>query len=106
MAKLRGATPEEDELNGWVERGPIEKVSGSPDDGWTIQQANGWTVFLRGEYDVRPKPGDMFTVYGQIGYQFHGQALNDELLWYKTIEQEEAERVAWLAENEAKNKRE
>lgn len=102
--KQRGATPEEDEALGLVQHGPITNVQGDRDKGWTIEQSNGWTCNLKGEFDVDPKVGDDFTVYGQIGYSFHGQALNGEVLWYKTIEQEEAERQAWLANYEAEKR--
>lgn len=92
--KRRGATPDEDRALGLIEEGEITRVEPYSDGkGWSVT-ANGWTSGLNAARDVgtSPKAGDTFTTFGQIGYPFHGQALNGVILWYETIEQEEDER--------------
>lgn len=88
--KQRGATPDEDRANGWVEEGPITACT-ETETTWEIC-VNGWTsLLLKTRTTAVPKIGDTFTTFGQIGYQFHGQALNGETLWYHTVEQEQAD---------------
>ena len=87
----RGVTAAEDRANGWIEEGPITRID-EHEDSWSITCASGWGCGLRKDRSsVAPKVGDTFTTFGQIGYPFHGQALNGEVLWYQSIEEQEAE---------------
>ena len=84
--KQRGATPEEDRARGFITEGPIKDVTKS-DDPWMVTQESGWGCVVR-DYGVEPKVGDVLTIFGQLGYSFHGQAINGEMLWYETPEEE------------------
>lgn len=103
--KERGATPVEDLAHpGWTSTGTISKVTES-ENGWSITYADHWCVFIeksRLGWPISPQVGDSLTTFGGVGYQFHGQALNGVILWYLTIEQEAAERQAWLDDLAAK----
>lgn len=102
--KRRGATPEEDRANGWVEEGSITRID-EDESGWSVTTEGGWTCGLRKDRTaIAPKLGDTFTTFGQIGYQFHGQALNGEVLWYQTIEDEEAARLQDIVDKEARDR--
>lgn len=95
----RGANPEEDRRLGFHTTGIITKVE--PYDngkGWSVTCDHGWTAGC-GRIEGKPEPqvGDEFTTFAPIGYQFHGQALNGEVLWYRTIEEEEAENARLTA---------
>lgn len=110
ITKTRGATPEEDEALGFIQRGKIERVdppyeyNGKPSCSVTMEDGFGCAVR---NYDDPPKVGDILTTYGRgFGYSFHGQALNGRILWYDSIDQEEANRAADSAEYEAKRRRE
>jgi hypothetical protein len=99
--KRRGLTPEEDEANGWIERGIITKVDAYEDGhGWSISYGESWGCGFR-NVGVEPKVGDELTTYGQWGYSFHGQALNGKVIWYLTVEEEQAEHEAMVARNKA-----
>lgn len=91
--KRRGATPEADRAAGWITEGPITRVDPTT-NGWSIT-ADGWTTHLTHERAGLHTPtiGDTFTTFGQIGYSYHGQALNGEVLWYQSVEDEEAQRL-------------
>lgn len=97
--KRRGATPEEDRQRGWIEEGAITALT-EYDDSWSVT-ANGWTCGLsKARTTTTPKLGDIFTTYGQIGYAFHGQAINGQVMWYHTIAEEEAEHQRQVVERE------
>lgn len=99
--KRRGNTPEEDEANGWIERGVITKVDPYTDGGgWSVSYGDGYGCGVR-DVGVEPKVGDELTTYGQFGYSFHGQALNGKVIWYLSPEEEETQRVAMLARMDA-----
>jgi len=104
MSKQRGATPEIDRAAGWITEGPITRVDPTP-TGWAIT-ADGWTTHLTQERAGLRTPtiGDTFTTFGQIGYNYHGQALNGEVLWYQSIEDEEAQRLVVLAAAEQRRR--
>jgi hypothetical protein len=103
--KRRGATPEEDRERGWIEEGVIKDVTPYSDgDGWSVTYGDSWGCGVR-DVGVEPKVGDTLTTFGTIGFPFHGQALNGELLWYLTPEEEEAKRQADIADA-ARKKRE
>lgn len=92
--KQRGATPAEDIANGWIEEGVITKVEPYSDGGgWSVSYGDAWGCGFR-DVGVEPKVGDKLTTFGQFGYSFHGQALNDEVVWYLTPAEEEAEHEA------------
>lgn len=102
--KRRMSTPEADEAAGLVETGTITKI-GTDEDGRVVDitSSNGWSCgYNDGGTGVVPKVGDTWTTYGQIGYAFHGVALNGRVLWYLTPEEEEAKRQRELAEMDAK----
>lgn len=100
--KRRGLTPEEDEANGWIERGVITKVDAYEDGhGYSVSYGDCYGCGIR-NVGVEPKVGDELTTYGQFGYSFHGQALNGTVIWYLTVEEEEAERQKMLADMKAK----
>lgn len=100
--KQRGATPEEDRANGWIEEGVITEVTPYANgDGWSVSSSNGWGCGFR-DVGVEPKVGDVLTTFGQIGYSFHGQALNGKVAWYLTPAEEEAERLAAMAARDQK----
>lgn len=102
--KRRGATPEEDRAYGWIEEGPVTEVR-EESDAWQVTTGNLWTCQLRKDRsEIAPKVGDIFTTFGQIGYAFHGQALNGEVLWYQSVEDEEAARRQDLADSEARDR--
>jgi len=104
--KQRGRTPEEDQANGWVTEGVIERVEPYGDGkGWSVTLSDHTGCGVR-EAGVEPKVGDTLTIYGTFGYSFHGQALNGKLLWYLTPEEEEAERQQWLADHDRKKREE
>lgn len=102
--KRRGATPAEDRQLGLVEAGPITAVT-QESDGWSVT-VNGWSCFVKAERCpvAPPEVGDHFITYGQIGYPFHGQELRGTLLWYQTPEDEEAERLRRIAEQEQRDR--
>lgn len=92
--KQRGATPDEDRAMGWFEEGEVTRVKPAADgSGWAVT-AGGWTCNLAATQSLglTPKVGDTFTTFGQIGYLFHGQALNGQVLWYRSVEEEETAR--------------
>lgn len=98
MTKHRGATPEEDWANGWIEEGLITRLV-EEDTGWAVTTEGGWTSLLRKDRTATiPQVGDTFTTFGQIGYPFHGQAINGNVAWYRSIEEEEALRLSSLRE--------
>lgn len=97
--KQRGQTPAEDRERGWINEGVITEVMPYSDvneagelSGWSVSYGDGWGCGVRNT-GVEPKVGDTLTVYGQIGYAFHGQALNGRVLWYLSPDDEEAERT-------------
>lgn len=95
--KQRGATPEQDRAAGWIEEGAITAVTSYSDgDGWSVSYGDCWGIGFR-DVGVEPKVGDMLTTFGQIGYSVHGQALNGDVIWYLTPDEEEAERQAQAA---------
>lgn len=90
--KQRGETPDEDWANGWVTEGIVTKVEPNSDkSGWAVTNASGWTCGVP-DHGIEPKIGDTLTTFGQLGYRFHGHAINGEVLWYLTRAEEEAER--------------
>lgn len=94
MAKQRGRTPAEDIAQGWVEEGVITHVDPyATGPGWSVSWGDGMGCGVR-DVGITPKVGDTLTTFGQFGHTFHGQALNGEVLWYLTVEDEEAERQA------------
>lgn len=102
--KRRGATPEEDRANGWIEEGLITKIAES-DAAWDITTNDLWTTQLRKDRSPdTPRIGDTFTTFGQIGYAFHGQALNGRVLWYQSVEDEEAQHRQDLADGERRKR--
>lgn len=106
--KRRGCTPEEDRALGLIEEGAISKVEPYTDgDGWSITYSESYGCGIqrsRCPDGIVPKVGDTLTTFGQFGYSFHGQALNGEVLWYLSPEEEEAEFQQYLAESERKRK--
>lgn len=104
MSKRRGATPQEDWANGWIEEGAIIRID-EGENGWSVTTSDLWTSLLRRDRATTPpKIGDTFTTFGQIGYAFHGQALNGKVLWYDSIEDEEAAHRQFLADSEARDR--
>lgn len=89
--KRRGATPEEDRANGWIEEGVITEVTPYKDGpGWSVGYGDSMGCGVR-DVGVEPKVGDTLTIFGQFGYSFHGQALNGQVIWYLSPEEEESE---------------
>lgn len=76
---------------GYVEEGIITAVEPKSRGSWGVTFGNSFGCGVR-DVGVEPKVGDQLRTYGQFGYSFHGQALNGQVLWYLTPEQEEAER--------------
>ena len=102
----RGETPEEDETMGLVTTGIIERVDPYKDGtGWSVTY-DSWGTAIKSKWGVEPKIGDRFTCYGTFGSSYHGQSLNGHVLYYDSVEQEEANRAAEHAEYEAKRLRE
>lgn len=96
--KQRGATPGEDRERGWIEEGVITQVTPYSDgDGWSVSYGDHWGCGFR-DAGLEPKVGDLLTTFGQFGYSFHGQALNGEVVWYLTPEEEQAEHERQVAE--------
>lgn len=96
----RGVTPEEDDARGWTRSGTITEVTPySEGGGWSVAFDEGWICGVR-DVGREPQVGDTLTVYGQFGYQFHGQALNGTVLWYLSPAEEAAERERAQAEQD------
>jgi hypothetical protein len=105
--KRRGATPDEDRALGLIEEGPITEVTPYSDGhgGWSVSFGDHWGCGVR-DVGVEPKVGDVLTLFGCMGYPFHGQALNGEMLWYLTPDEEEAKRQADAEAADAKRRAE
>jgi hypothetical protein len=70
---------------------PISAVTERP-DGWEID-TDGW-VFRVPKEDVAPHVGDVARFYGRgIGYPVRGLALNGQVVWYRSEEDDRLESV-------------
>jgi len=102
----RGNTPTEDDALGCYEEGVITSVDpNATGDGWYVTWDAGWTCGMP-DKGVEPKVGDVIRTYGRIGRQFHGQALNGQVLWYKTQAEMDAEHRQWVDDLHARKRAE
>lgn len=73
------------------EDGTLTAVNQHADGSWSVTSSNGWSCGIEARYSVTPKVGDEFVTWGSIGRLIRGQALNHEVLYYRTPAQQEAQ---------------
>lgn len=104
---MRGSTPEEDRALGCYEEGRITAVRRpAPGGSWSVTYADGWNCGVSADLGVEPKVGDLFCTFGHFGRPFHGQALNGEVLWYKSEAEMRADHQAWVDDLNERRERE
>lgn len=100
----RGRTPEEDRALGYITEGVIKQVTPySKGGGWSVTMEDGTGCGVR-DMGIEPQVGDAFTIFGRWGSTFHGQELNGKLLWYLSVEEQEAQDQEWLRSLDEKKK--
>lgn len=76
------------------EEGTLTEVRFNAEDGkgyYYVTSSNGWSCGVSAEYGVEPKVGDEFVTWGAIGRPMRGQAINGQVLWYRTPAEQEVE---------------
>jgi hypothetical protein len=75
-------------------------------EGWTIQDTDGWCLFIRGtEFILPPKVGETLRTYGKgFGYPVRGIMVGGRVFSYETSDQMDASHEAERASQDAKKK--
>lgn len=58
---------------------------------YSVTSSSGWSIGVSDEYGVAPKVGDTFVTWGRIGRPVRGQAINGQVLYYRTPDEQRAE---------------
>jgi hypothetical protein len=89
-------------INDKVDETTITEVRNRHGDGeYEITKADGWSMWItkkRNPDNIIPKVGDTVFTYGSRGSMVRGVQINNNILWYQTPEEEEAERQKWIIE--------
>lgn len=84
----------------------VTSVERRDDGGWLIGTDDGWSFFCP-DAGVVPRVGSAARFYGRgIGYTVRGLDIDGREVFYRTPEQDAARHREWVAENQAKRRRE
>jgi hypothetical protein len=87
---------------------PLREVTESKDGtGWSVTTESSWGTFLPRLTDDQPPPevGQLFEVFGQLGFEIQGQRLAGRVIFWRDSEQREAKRRRWLEDYAAQRRR-
>lgn len=73
------------------EEGVIERVDPLHQGWYSVTSSNGWTCGVSAEYGVEPKVGDRFITWGAFGRPIRGQAINNQVLYYRSPAEQDTE---------------
>jgi hypothetical protein len=87
-----------------VETVTIAKVEPG-ENGWAITRSDGWAFFVGAEHGVEPRVGQTARFYGKgIGFPVRGLALDDQCVFYRTPDEDEARHRQQMADDRARKR--